>query len=127
MVVNFTNVDNYLRGCGPLDGQWRLDKPAAPGGSESGRVFIGAPGFDGSPSCEANMYAPEGEALADIVNKFADDHDEWAETFFDAWEKMQLNGYDPAQLTESPANGNLLSNVRSPNIRQPTPPPYPKD
>ena len=40
---------------------------------------------------------------------FADDHDLWQKTFFDAWEKMQINGYDMTSLTEAPINGQLLA------------------
>ena len=96
--MNFTNVDNYARGCGSLDGQWRFEKSKEPNG-EKNKLYIGAPGYDGSPACEANKYAPEGEGLADIVSMFADDHDEWADTFFDAWEKMQLNGYKTEEIS----------------------------
>ena len=41
-----------------------------------------------------------------VVEKFADDHDDWQKTFFNAWEKMQQNGYD--NLVSAPSNGNLL-------------------
>ena len=51
-------------------------------------------------------YAPEDEALQNIVEKFADDHDDWQRTFSNAWEKMQQNGHD--QLLPAPCNGNLL-------------------
>ena len=27
-VLNFTVIDNYPRGCGPLDGEWRKDQKA---------------------------------------------------------------------------------------------------
>ena len=114
-VLNFTDINNYPRGCGPLDGDWRMTggKPncnseVCQGDPKSNRMYIGSPGYDGSPPCGANAYAPEGEASADIVAKFADDHDEWQRAFFDAWEKMQLNGYDKADMTESPENARLL-------------------
>ena len=114
-VVNFTTINNYPRGCGYLDGDWRMTglKPDCNskdchGDPRSNRMYIGSPGYDGSPPCGANTYAPEGEASADIVAKFADDNDEWSKSFFEAWEKMQLNGYDKQDLAESPENGNLL-------------------
>ena len=53
------------------------------------------------------MLYTQGDATADIVRLFAEDHTAWQNTFFDAWEKLQLNGYD--WLAEAPANGNLLS------------------
>ena len=116
-VLNFTEINNYPRGCGPLDGDWRMTggKPNCnskfcQGDPKSNRMYIGSPGYDGSPPCGKNMYAPEGEASADIVAKFADDHDEWQTSFFDAWEKMQLNGYDKHDLTTAPENGQLLAN-----------------
>ena len=48
-------------------------------------------------------------ALADIVDLFASDRQAWLETFFNAWEKMQINGYDLDDLTEAPAIGNLIA------------------
>ena len=69
--------------------------------------MIGSPGEEGSTNCGPNTYAPEGEALADIVALFADDHDVWQETFFNAWEKMQSNGYESDELVEGPDNGQL--------------------
>ena len=121
-VLDFDVIDNYPSGCGNLDGDWRKDKMAPwyiPKGKSKkkknrdfsrNRFYIGSPSFDGSaPPCEANMYAPEGEASADIVAKFADDHALWQKTFFEAWEKMQLNGYDLDVLKESPQNGQLLA------------------
>merc|ERR1739844_143711 len=50
-----------------------------------------------------------GEATADIVRLFAEDHEAWQESFFNAWEKMQLNGYYPWELTQASDNGHLLS------------------
>ena len=61
------------------------------------------------PACGLNTYAPEGEASADIVAAFAEDHDLWAETFLEAWAKLQTNGYDPEQLTVGPENSWLLA------------------
>ena len=57
-------------------------------------IYVGSPGYDGSPACGKTEYAPEGKASADIVTEFAENHDIWQETFWDAWEKMQMNGYD---------------------------------
>ena len=116
-VLNFTEINNYPRGCGPLDGDWRMrcPKPDSKWCPQDlqlpNRMYIGSPGFDGSPSCGKNTYAPEGEASADIVAKFADDHDEWQTSFFDAWEKMQLNGYTKEDLVVSPENGQLLASL----------------
>ena len=51
----------------------------------------------------------EGEALAEIVAIFAHDHDAWQDAFFNAWEKMGINGYEKEMLTEGPTNGQLLA------------------
>ena len=72
-------------------------------------LLSGAKGEGGSSNCGRNEYAPEGMALADIVDLFASDRQAWLETFFNAWEKMQLNGYDPEDLTEAPSIGNLIA------------------
>ena len=45
-------------------------------------------------------YAPEGETLPDIVELFAENHEIWQATFFEAWEKLQVNGYSKTDLTE---------------------------
>ena len=115
-VLNFTVIDNYPRGCGPLDGDWRFkfgrpncQKYCGNDIARPNKMYIGSPGYDGSPPCGPNTYAPEGETSANIVAKFADDHDLWSKTFFNAWEKMQLNGYITKDLDESPSNGNLLA------------------
>ena len=107
-VVNFTIAeDNTPSGCGVLDGDWRFQnmRPV----NEPPHIYIGSPGYNGSPPCGANTYAPEGEALSDIVTLFAEDHDAWQEAFFNAWEKMVHNGYDIDMLTEGPINGQLLA------------------
>ena len=116
-VLNFTEINNYPRGCGPLDGEWRMKygkpncHPYCPENvSRPNKLYLGSPGYDGSPPCGPNSYAPEGEATADIVAKFAEDHEEWQKSFFDGWEKFQLNGYNIEDLTESPNNGQLLIN-----------------
>ena len=69
-------------------------------------IYPGSPAHESNPGCQFVTYAPEGEALPDIVEKFADDHNEWQKSFFNAWEKMQKNGYD--KLTPAPSSGNLL-------------------
>merc|ERR1712083_525968 len=76
---------------------------------EDARLWIGSPGFEDQPPCGKNTYAPEGEATADIVRLFAEDHEAWQESFFNAWEKMQQNGYQQLELTAAPDNGHLLS------------------
>jgi len=115
-VLNFTVENNFPRGCGPLDGAWRLtgqkpdcNSPYCKGHPKSNRLYIGSPGYDGSPPCGANTFKldNEEESSAEIVAKFADSNDEWSKSFFDAWEKMQMNGYNKVDLVESPENGQL--------------------
>ena len=117
-VLNFTMENYYPRGCGPLDGAWRLtgqgpdcNSKQCQGIPKSNRMYIGSPGYNGSPPCGPNKFKLEGEdeTSAEIVTKFADSHNEWQKSFFDAWEKMQLNGYIKEDLTESPENGYLLA------------------
>ena len=107
-VVNFTvGEDNTPKGCGVLDGEWRLYnmRPV----NEPNYIYPGQPGYNGSPPCGFNTYAPEGMASSDIVALFAEDHEAWQEAFFNAWEKIETNGYDQEMLTEGPANGQLLA------------------
>ena len=56
--------------------------------------------------CPKNLYAPEETPISDIVLRFANNHDIWAETFLDAWHKMQSNGYreDGKFLKDGPKN-----------------------
>ena len=117
-VLNYTMVNHYPRGCGPLDGDWRLtgmkpdcNSPYCKGHPKSNRLYIGSPGYDGSPPCGANTFKLEGEeeSSSEIVAAFADSHDEWQKSFFSAWEKMQLNGYNKKDMIEGPENGNLLA------------------
>ena len=111
-VVNITvDVEGRPRGCGALD-----HTPLVFGGEqtrlpygEKHAIYVGSPGFDGSPACGANMNAPEGEASADIVASFADDHDLWAEAFLEGWAKLQANGYSAGQLSDGPTNSWLLN------------------
>ena len=44
---------------------------------------------------------------------FADDHDLWANTFLEAWEKMQKNGYFEEELKNGPDSAGLLKNIKS--------------
>ena len=41
------------------------------------------------------------------------DHDIWQKTFFNAWEKLQLNGYNLEDLKEAPVNGQLMASFMS--------------
>jgi len=116
-VVNFTvDGENRPRGCGPLDGNevpWSGGNELVIGVEDwnikNKPIYPGSPGFYGSPPCGYQMYAPEGEASADIVAAFADDHDLWARVFLQAWQKMQKNGYSNQDLTNGPSNSWLLS------------------
>ena len=96
-------VYNAPYGCGAVNGSWveiQINpKPAV-------AIYPGSPAYESNPGCQSVSYAPEGETLPDIVAKFADDHDDWQKTFFNAWEKMQQNGY--GNLVSAPSNGNLL-------------------
>jgi len=108
-VLNFTVAeDNTPQGCGTLDGEWRKENQR-PQWPEPDFIYPGSPGYNGSPPCGFNTYAPEGEASSDIVTLFAQDHDAWQEAFFNAWEKMGTNGYDKETLTEGPSNGQLVA------------------
>ena len=71
-------------------------------------IYVGSPQYENAPICQAVTHAPEGEALPDIVEQFAEDHDAWQEAFFDGWEKMQTNGYAQDNLAIAPREGNLL-------------------
>lgn len=99
---------NLPYGCGTLDGDWKYDKDGP-----------GVPMYDGSSypdseSCGKVTYDPEGEgSLPNIVEEFADDHDIWQKTFFNAWEKLQLNGYNLEDLKEAPVNGQLMASFMS--------------
>ena len=42
--------------------------------------------------CPLNKYAPEGEALSDIVEDFADSQEHWIRDFLTAFDKMSRNG-----------------------------------
>ena len=57
--------------------------------------------------CGRTTYSPEGETTSDIVEAFADDHDVWAETFLESWDKMVTNGYTSQDLTDGPQNSML--------------------
>ena len=73
-------------------------------------IYVGSPQYENAPICQAVTDAPgsDGEALPDIVEQFAEDHDVWQEAFFDGWEKMQTNGYALDDLEIAPTEGNLL-------------------
>ena len=105
LVIDFDVDDttNLPTGCGPLDDSW-----TATSNSPNVPIYVGS--TDGNkPSCESVQYAPEGLSLPDIVELFANDHDAWQKSFFDAWEKLQLNGYDLKDLKQAPANGQLMA------------------
>jgi len=120
-VIDF-DIDEELipKGCGQLDEKWCNNQPGCSEGNTDNAdnvgnfqypnpaaIYPGIPGVNGAPACERNSYAPEDEALADIVARFADNAKEWQSTFFNAWEKLQMNGYNVEDLTIAPENGNL--------------------
>ena len=94
---------NLPTGCGPFDGSWVADKD----GAES--AFHVGSSYENSKPCELVSFAPEGEALPEIVELFAADHQAWQTHFFNGWEKLQVNGYDVKELKEAPANGQLMA------------------
>jgi len=127
LVLNFTvDHDNHPRGCGPLDEDIMKGKKVEQlGGGRAPLgppIYDGSPGYHGSPPCGPNKYAPEGETTTDIVASFADDHDLWAKTFLEAWEKMQKNGYLKEELKNGPDSAGLLKNVKSVAERGPMKP-----
>ena len=53
--------------------------------------------------CAVNELEDEtGKPIYKIVEEFADDHDVWASSFLDAWERMQATGYN--DLKDAPQN-----------------------
>ena len=80
--------ENRARGCNLLD----LDMNEIEALDEPQQVL----------ECPLNKYAPEGKSVHKIVKQFAKNHDHWAETFLDAWHKMQANGYGESELTDGP-------------------------
>ena len=105
LVIDFDVDDttNLPTGCGPLDDGW-----TATSSTPNVPMYVGS--TDGNkPSCESVQYAPEGLSLPDIVELFANDHDAWQKSFFDAWEKLQLNGYSLKDMKKAPANGKLMA------------------
>lgn len=54
-------------------------------------------------TCPVNELEGEsGKPIYKIVEEFADDHDAWARSFLDAWERMQATGYN--DLKSAPQN-----------------------
>ena len=62
-------------------------------------IYAGQPASDKYPAC------PRNEKTADYVDLFAQDVEEWQRTFFDGWEKLQMNV--DYELTVAPEAGNL--------------------
>ena len=70
--------------------------------------------------CGKNMeslFSEAGMAYSDIIERliccfwgyhnlcrFAADHDDWAQTFLNGWEKMTTNGYSREHLGDGPQN-----------------------
>jgi len=114
LVLNFTvDSENHPRGCGPLDKDIMIGQTPRGDAREGPEIYNGSPGSHGSPPCGPNNYAPEGETTSAIVASFADDHDLWARTFLDAWQKMQENGYAEEELKNGPESAGLLKYVHS--------------
>ena len=81
-----TNEDGKPIGCEGFDDKWLAGKKNS---------------ID--PICGKETYAPEGEALYEIVNSFADSNRVMMESFVPAFEKMMENGYSAdSGLTEIP-------------------------
>ena len=105
LVMDFDvdNKTNLPTGCGPLDGNWKTSAngPGVP-------IYAGSFYQDNTP-CKLVEYAPEELSLPKIVEMFAKDHESWQNSFFDGWEKIQLNGHSKETLTEAPRNGQLMA------------------
>ena len=57
--------------------------------------------------CTKNMnsaFSSSGDSYSKIIDRFADDHDHWAMTFLDGWERMLKNGYGEEELRDGPKN-----------------------
>merc|ERR1719379_2806371 len=50
--------------------------------------------------CPKQKLAPEGTALSEIFEEYADDQAAWVDDFVPALEKMLANGYASSELTE---------------------------
>ena len=49
-----------------------------------------------------NLFSASGDSYSEIIEKFADDHEFWAEEFLEGWDKMLRNGYNSGQLSDAP-------------------------
>jgi len=105
LIMDFqvNKTTNIPTGCGPFDGSWTADKDKTDG------AFHVGTSYENAKPCQLVSYAPEGEALPEIVELFADDHQAWQTQFFNGWEKIQRNGYEETELKEGPANGQLMA------------------
>jgi len=55
--------------------------------------------------CGKNMkklFSSGGDSYSRIIEKFADDHDDWALQFLEGWDKMLRNGYTAGRLADAP-------------------------
>merc|ERR1712106_1039010 len=49
-----------------------------------------------------NLFSSGGDSYSRIIEKFADDHDDWALQFLEDWDKMLRNGYTAGKLADAP-------------------------
>ena len=55
--------------------------------------------------CDKNMkndFSSTEKGYSQIIEGFAEDHDDWAIHFLDGWNKMVQNGYSAGQLFDGP-------------------------
>merc|ERR1712110_574233 len=82
------------------DDDWKTSQ------SCSGKKWTGMAANENT-GCGKNMeslFSEAGMAYSDIIERFAADHDDWAQTFLNGWEKMTTNGYSREHLGDGPQN-----------------------
>lgn len=57
--------------------------------------------------CGKNLnsaFSSSGDSYSGIIDRFAEEHDHWAMSFLDGWERMLRNGYGEGELLDGPQN-----------------------
>ena len=95
------NLGQRAIGCKGLDEPFgeveKYGTPNWPYRNNNSPIFA-SPAMD----CEVNDYAPDGRTMGDIVGKFAEDNEVFAEKFMEGWQMMTANGYTEGELEDGP-------------------------
>ena len=113
-VMDFeVDEDNIPTGCAELDEPWISEKYMRHGHTKSKIMLDGY--HQTTDAFHSNLICPRPEHALH-VDTFAASNDDWQRTFFQAFQKIQSNGYAQEELTIADSAGDLIIRDYDPRL-----------